>query len=76
MHPRGFDAPHDAHSARMVNDRFRAASIYGFEMVDTRARPDFHAMVAHQSKIYAESNQSNFGKIFGRFTSIETLRIY
>jgi hypothetical protein len=76
VHRRGFDAPRDAHSTRMVNDRFRAASIYGFEMVDARARTNFHAIVAHQSKIYAESNHSNFGKIFGRFTSIETLRIY
>jgi hypothetical protein len=76
VHRRGFDAPRDAHSTRMVNDRFRATSIYGFEMVDARARTNFHAIVAHQSKIYAESNHSNFGKIFGRFTSIETLRIY
>ena len=45
VHRRGFDAPRDAHSTRMVNDRFRAASIYGFEMVDARARTNFHAIV-------------------------------
>jgi hypothetical protein len=29
----------DAHSARMVNDRFPARSIYGFEMVDAPIEP-------------------------------------
>jgi len=30
----------------------------------------------HQSKIYAESNHCNFQRIFGDFTSMETLPIY
>jgi len=34
----------------MVNDRFRAASIYGFEMVDARAARNFRAMVAINRK--------------------------
>jgi hypothetical protein len=34
----------------MVNDRFRAASIYGFEMVDARAARTFHAIVAINRK--------------------------
>jgi hypothetical protein len=41
VHSPGFHAPHDVHSTRMVNDRFRAASIYGFEMVDARAARNF-----------------------------------
>jgi hypothetical protein len=34
----------------MVNDRFRAAPIYGFEMVDARAAPYFRAMVVVNRK--------------------------
>jgi hypothetical protein len=30
----------------------------------------------HQSKIYAESNQSDFSRIFRDFTSMQTLAIY
>src|SRR5687767_7949818 len=45
FHPR-----HDAHSTRMVNDRFRAAPIYGFEMVDARAAPYFRAIVVVNRK--------------------------
>jgi hypothetical protein len=30
----------------------------------------------HQLKIYAESNHCNFQRIFGDFTSMETLLIY
>jgi hypothetical protein len=60
----------------MVNDRFRAASIYGFEMVDARAARTFHAMVGHQSKIYAESIHCAFQKIFGDFISMQILAIY
>ena len=30
----------------------------------------------HQSKIYTESNQSNFSQIFGELTSMQTLAIY
>jgi len=36
------------HSARMVNDRFRSARPYGFEMVDAPAG----CVRARQSKIY------------------------
>jgi hypothetical protein len=60
----------------MVNDRFRAESIYGFEMVDAGAARPFHAMMGHQSKIYAESIQSGFRKIFGDFISMQILAIY
>jgi hypothetical protein len=34
---RSFRRIRDPHLTRMVNDRFRAASIYGFEMVDAPA---------------------------------------
>jgi len=37
----GFNVSRDAHSARMVNDRFPPRSIYGFEMVDGRFPPTF-----------------------------------
>jgi hypothetical protein len=30
----------------------------------------------HQSKIYTESNQTDFPRIFGDFTSMQTLAIY
>jgi len=60
----------------MVNDRFRAASIYGFEMVDARVAQIFHAIAGHQSKIYAESIHSRFRKIFGDFISMQILAIY
>jgi hypothetical protein len=76
VHSRAFHGSRDAHSARMVNDRFRAASIYGFEMVDARAARPFHAMVGHQSKIYAESIHCGFRKIFGDFISMQILAIY
>src|SRR5829696_8295171 len=41
VHSREFHVPHDVHSTRMVNDRFRAASVYGFELVDARAARNF-----------------------------------
>src|SRR5436190_2239899 len=34
VYSRGFNLSRDAHSTQMVNDRFPARSIYGFEMVD------------------------------------------
>jgi hypothetical protein len=42
------------------------------------ARPFGHhaAESRHQSKIYTESNQSDFSQIFGDFTSMQTLAIY
>jgi hypothetical protein len=60
----------------MVNDRFKAASIYGFEMVDARVARTLHAMVGHQSKIYTESIHSGFRKLFGDFISMQILAIY
>jgi hypothetical protein len=36
---RGFNVSCDAHSTRMVNDRFPAQSIYSFEMVDAPIAP-------------------------------------
>jgi len=56
----------------MVNDRFRAASIYGFEMVDASDALAFR----RQSNIYAESNHSIFQRIFDAFTSMQTLAVY
>lgn len=57
----------------MVNVGFPARSIYGFEMVDARLAGIF---LRHQSKIYAESNQYNFQRIFVDFTSMQTLAVY
>jgi hypothetical protein len=50
VHSPTFHASLNAHSARMVNDRFRAASIYGFEMVDARAARTLRAMVVINRK--------------------------
>ena len=50
VHWRGFHAPHNVHSTRMVNDRLQAAIDYGFEMVDARAARTFHAMVVINRK--------------------------
>jgi hypothetical protein len=41
-----------------------------------RERRELSRNSGHQSKIYAESNHSGFQKIFGDFTSMETLPIY
>jgi hypothetical protein len=59
----------------MVNVGFPARLRYGFEVVDAQAS-GFHAPGAYQSKIYTESNQSDFQLIFGEFTSMQTLTIY
>jgi hypothetical protein len=50
VHSREFHAAQDVHSTRMVNDRFRAASIYGFEMVDARAARNSRAIMAINQK--------------------------
>jgi hypothetical protein len=60
---------------RMVNDRFPACVRYGFEMVDARRAPVL-LRIPHQSKIYTESNHSDFSQIFGDLTSMQTLAIY
>jgi hypothetical protein len=59
----------------MVNVRFPARHLYGFEMVDAGARLIFPEN-RYQSKIYSESNHSNFRRIFGDLTSMQTLAIY
>jgi hypothetical protein len=59
----------------MVNDRFPAQRAYGFEMVDASAVP-FRREIPHQSKIYTESNQSVFPRIFAQLISMQTLAIY
>jgi hypothetical protein len=60
---------------QMVNARFPATAGYGFEMVDA---PDAAVSMRnrHQSKIYTESNQSDFSQVFGDLSSIQTLAIY
>jgi len=49
----------------MVNDRFRAASIYGFEMVDARAARTFRAMVVINRKF----TPNRITVIFGEFSA-------
>jgi hypothetical protein len=41
VHSRGFNGARASHLMRMVNDRFPAQSIYGFEMVDAPGGPRF-----------------------------------
>jgi hypothetical protein len=59
----------------MVNVGFPARWRYGFERVDALGC-GFRAPRRYQSKIYIESNQSDFQLIFGEFTSMQTLTIY
>ena len=61
---------------RMVNTGFPQRVRYGFEMVDARKRIRSIAGSRHQSKIYAESNQSDFSQFFRDLTSMQTLAIY
>jgi hypothetical protein len=56
----------------MVNSGFLDAFGYGFESVDGLPTP----WNRHQSKIYAESNQADFSRIFRDLTSKQTLAIY
>jgi hypothetical protein len=60
---------------RMVNDKFLASRAYGFEMVDASAA-HFWGRNSHQSKIYTESNHSDFPRIFAGLISMQTLAIY
>jgi hypothetical protein len=60
----------------MVNDRFPARPIHGFEKVDASPAAAFPARKRRQSKIYAESNLWNFLQVFAEFTSTKTLTIY
>ena len=64
------------HSMQMVNAGFPQRVQYGFEMVDVCGRIRSITGSRHQSKIYAESNQSDFSQIFRDFTSMQTLAIY
>lgn len=61
---------------RMVNGRFPAPALYGFEIVDAAATAIVFAESRHQSKIYTEFNQSDFSQIFDDLTSMQTLAIY
>jgi hypothetical protein len=59
----------------MVNERFPIWQAYGFEMVDAFLGR-FRREIPHQSKIYTESNQSDFPRIFAELISMQTLAIY
>jgi hypothetical protein len=72
---RDFPAVPAAHSIQMVNDRFPFKEAYGFEMVDAPNVP-FCGEIPHQLKIYTESNQSDFPRIFAELISMQTLAIY
>jgi len=61
---------------RMVNVGFPERTRYGFEMVDAPGASPAFADSHHQSKIYTESNQSDFSRIFGDLTSTQTLALY
>jgi hypothetical protein len=61
---------------QMVNVRFPERVGYGFEMVDAIGRIGSVAVSRHQSKIYIESNHSDFSQVFGDLTSTQTLAIY
>jgi hypothetical protein len=61
---------------RMVNGRFPHPSRYGFEMVDARGASVTPFEIHHQWKIYTESNQSDFLRIFADLISMQTLAIY
>jgi hypothetical protein len=73
---RGFACPDKAHSARMVNAGFPDGGWYGFKMVDMENASVVARDTSHQSKIYGESNRSNFWWIFGDLTSMQTLALY
>ena len=63
VHSRGFDPFHGVHSTRMVNDRFPAESIYGFEMVDTAITPTFScspASIEYLRRIESFGFSANF----------------
>jgi hypothetical protein len=56
----------------MVNDRFPARSIYGFEMVDAPIEPHFLVI----ADINRKFTPNQIIRIFGEFTSMQTLPIY
>jgi hypothetical protein len=61
---------------QMVNVGFPEISAYGFEMVDAKDPCRAVAPAARQSKIYGESNQSDFSLIFAELSSMQSLAIY
>jgi hypothetical protein len=67
MYSRGFNPSRGAHSARMVNDRFPARPIYGFEMVDAPIRPTFScsaASIENLRRIESFEISANFRRIY------------
>jgi hypothetical protein len=54
---------------------FQRDQAYGFEIVAAR-NAGSEAGDPHQSKIYAESNRSDFLQIFDGLSSMQTLAIY
>ena len=76
MHSRGFRGParrsFNADGERQVSSRDRL----WFRNGGCAGRVHLSHGVRHQSKIYAESNQSDFSQIFGELTSMQTLAIY
>jgi hypothetical protein len=60
---------------QMVNARFPASIRYGFERVDA-LRTAFRRENHHQLKIYTESNESHFPRIFDDLSETQTLAIY
>jgi hypothetical protein len=60
---------------QMVNAGFPASIRYGFERVDA-LQAAFHRENHHQLKIYTESNESHFPRIFDDLSETQTLAIY
>jgi anti-sigma-K factor RskA len=60
---------------QMVNAGFPSSIRYGFERVDAR-QAAFRRENRHQLKIYTESNQSHFWRIFVDLSVTQTLAIY
>jgi hypothetical protein len=54
---------------------FRAPRHYGFELVDAE-QVTAAATIPRQSKIYSESNQSDFSRFFGELSPLQSLAIY
>jgi hypothetical protein len=54
---------------------FRVGAAYGFELVDATGWRFFREN-SHQSKIYAESNSSDFRQNFRQLISMQALAIY
>lgn len=73
---RGFAELAAAHSVQMVNGGFPEPASYGFEKVDATAGCSLSPEPGHQSKIYTESNESDFSLVFGVLGATRTLAIY